>query len=114
MNQRNGGAGFGGFNFNGSETGYDVADYLLGAPAGFSQNSSQLLDSRSKYGGAYAQDSFRVSSNLTINFGVRWEFSQPWYDSQDKIVALVAGQQSTQYPTAPRGLVYPGDAGVAR
>lgn len=114
MNQRNGGAGFGGFNFNGSETGYDVADYLLGAPAGFSQNSLQLLDSRSKYGGAYAQDSFRVSSNLTINFGVRWEFSQPWYDSQDKIVALVAGQQSTQYPAAPRGLVYPGDAGVAR
>lgn len=114
MNQRNGGAGFGGFNFNGVETGYDVADYLLGAPSGFSQNSLQLLDSRSKYGGAYAQDSFRVSSNLTINFGVRWEFSQPWYDSQDKIVALVAGQQSTQYPTAPKGLVYPGDAGVAR
>lgn len=114
MNQRNGGAGFGGFNFDGGETGYDVADYLIGAPVSFSQNSLQLLDSRSKYGGAYAQDSFRVSGNLTINFGLRWEFSQPWYDTQDKIVALVAGQQSTQYPTAPRGLVYPGDAGVAR
>jgi hypothetical protein len=114
MNQRNAGGPVGSFAFNGEETGYDVADYLLGAPVNYSQSSLQLLDSRSKYGGAFAQDSIRVKSNLTLNVGLRWEFSQPWYDTQDKIVTMVPGQQSTQYPTAPTGLVYPGDAGIPR
>jgi hypothetical protein len=114
MNQRNSGNPTGGFAFNGAETGYDVADYLLGAPWDFTQNSLQLLDSRSKYGAAYGQDSIQVRSNLTVNVGLRWEFSQPWYDTQDKIVTMVPGQQSTQYPTAPLGLLYPGDAGIPR
>jgi hypothetical protein len=112
MNNRNGGGFVGQFGFTGGETGYDVADYLLGAPSSYSQSTVQVLDGRSRYGGAYAQDSFRIRSNVTLNLGVRWEFSTPWYDTQDKIVSLVPGQQSTQYPTAPRGLVYPGDAGI--
>jgi len=112
MNNRNGGDFVGQFGFNGQETGYDVADYLLGAPGGYSQASPQVLDGRSRYAGAFVQDSFRIRSNLTLNFGVRWEFSTPWYDTQNKIVALVPGEQSTQYPTAPRGLVYPGDPGI--
>ncbi|MGO8788555.1 MAG: TonB-dependent receptor, partial [Terriglobia bacterium] len=114
MNQRNAGAPVGGFSFDGSETGSDIADYLLGAPANYTQSSLQLLDSRSKYGSAFAEDSFHFRSNLTLNYGLRWEFSQPWYDTQNKIVALVPGEQSVQYPTAPTGLVYPGDPGVAR
>ena len=114
MNNRNGGGFVGQFNFSGEETGYDVADYLLGAPSSYSQSSPQVLDGRSRYGGAFAQDSFRMASNLTLNFGVRWEFSTPWYDNQNKIVTLVPGEQSVEYPTAPRGLVYPGDPGVSR
>jgi hypothetical protein len=114
MNQRNAGSSVGSFLFTGGETGYDVADYLLGAPDTYTQSSTQFLDSRSKYGSAFAQDAFQVSPSLTINVGLRWEFAQPWYDTQDKIVAIVPGQQSVMYPTAPRGLVYPGDPGVAR
>jgi len=112
MNNRNGGGFVGNFNFSGEETGSDVADYLLGAPSSYSQNSPQALDGRSKYGGAFVQDSFRLRSNLTLNYGLRWEFSTPWYDTQNKIVSLVPGLQSVQYPTAPKGLVYPGDPGV--
>ena len=112
MNNRNGGGFVGQFGFSGGETGYDVADYLLGAPSSYSQSSPQVLDGRSRYGGFFAQDSFRVKSNLTLNFGLRWEFSSPWYDTQNKIVALIPGEQSVQYPTAPTGLVYPGDPGV--
>jgi len=114
MNNRNGGGFVGNFSFTGGETGYDVADYLLGAPSGYSQASPQVLDGRSRYGGAFAQDSFRLASNFTLNFGLRWEFSTPWYDNQNKIVSLVPGEQSTEYPTAPRGLVYPGDPGIPR
>lgn len=114
MNQRNAGGPVGQFSFDGSETGSDVADYILGAPASYTQSSLQLLDSRSKYGAAFAQDSMHVKSNLTVNVGLRWEFSQPWYDAQNKIVALVPGEQSVQYPNAPKGLVYPGDPGIPR
>ena len=112
MNNRNGGGMAGGFSFTGDETGYDVADYLLGAPASYSQSSVQSLDGRSRYGGAYAQDSIRVNPNLTVNLGVRWEFSTPWWDTQNKIVSLVPGFQSTTYPTAPKGLAYAGDPGI--
>src|SRR6266446_2345884 len=114
MNHRNGGGFVGGFSFEGNETGYDVADYLLGAPTSYSQNSPQVLDGRSRYGGIYAQDSIRLRSNLTLNLGLRWEYSTPWYDTQNKIVALVPGLQSTQYPNAPTGLVYPGDPGIPK
>ncbi|MCW5978580.1 MAG: TonB-dependent receptor [Bryobacteraceae bacterium] len=114
LNRRDGGGLLGQFSFRGTETGYDVADYLLGAPTSFTQASLQVIDSRSKYAAAYAQDSFRVNPSLTVNFGLRWEMAQPWYDTQDKIVTMVPGQQSTQFPNAPRGLVYPGDAGVPR
>jgi len=97
------------FGFNGSETGSDFADFLLGAPSSYIQSSIQFLDSRTRYGAAYAQDSFRVKPNLTVNYGLRWEASMPWYDTEDKIETLVPGVQSTQFPTAPRGWLVPGD-----
>jgi Carboxypeptidase regulatory-like domain/TonB dependent receptor-like, beta-barrel len=109
INERNVCAPNGSFSFDGSETGNDFADYLLGAPSEYTQCSMQFLDSRSKYGGAFAQDSYRVSPNLTLNLGMRWEFSMPWYDTQDKIETIVPGVQSTVFPTAPLGWLVPGD-----
>jgi hypothetical protein len=102
------------FGFNGSETGSDFADFLLGAPSSYIQSSIQFLDSRTKYGAVFAQDSFRFRPNLTVNFGLRWEASMPWYDTEDKIETLVPGVQSTQFPTAPKGWLVPGDPGIPR
>ena len=114
INERNffGENGF--YIFDGSETGVDFVDFMLGAPGGgsFIQASQQLLDSRSKYFGAFAQDSWRVKSSLTFNYGLRWEFGQPWYDTQNKIDTIVPGQQSKIFTLAPKGLVFPGDAGI--
>jgi hypothetical protein len=99
----------GNYSFDGSETGNDFADFLVGAPASYVQEALQYMDTRTKYGSVYAQDSFRVRPNLTINFGLRWEASMPWYDTQDRIETLIPGVQSTVYPTAPRGWLVPGD-----
>lgn len=115
VNERNTCAPNGDFSFNGGsngETGSDFADFLVGAPVSYNQCSQQLLDSRTRYGGAYAQDTFRVTQNLTLNLGVRWEASMPWYDTQGKIETIVPGLQSTQFPTAPLGWVVPGDPGI--
>jgi hypothetical protein len=117
INERNFFGENGAFSFGGGESGSDFVDFLLGAPDSFIQASKQLLDSRSKYAGAFVQDSWRVRSSLTLNLGVRWEFSQPWYDTQGKIETVfpqnvVSGKASTLYPGAPLGLVVPGDPGV--
>jgi len=112
VNERNVYAPSGSFGFDGSETGSDIADLLLGAPASYIQASFQVLDSRTRYGAAFAQDSWRIKPNLTINYGVRWEVSMPWYDTQNKIETIVPGQQSTQFPGAPPGWVFPGDKGI--
>jgi outer membrane receptor protein involved in Fe transport len=104
----------GNFSFNGSETGFGFADFLLGAPNQYIQAALQVVDSRTKYAGAFAEDSFRIRPNLTINYGLRWEFSMPWYDTQDRIETLVPGQQSKVFPTAPKGWLVPGDDGIPR
>jgi len=114
VNERNVCAPNGSFSFDGSETGNDIADYLIGAPAGYTQCSFQVLDSRTHYGGIYGQDSIRVTPSLTLNLGLRWDVNQPWYDTQDKIETIVPGEQSVKFPTAPKGWVVPGDPGVPR
>ncbi len=112
VNERNTCAPNGDFTFNGTETGIDFADFLLGAPTSYNQCSQQFLDSRSRYGALYVQDSYKAKPNLTFNLGLRWEVSMPWYDTQGKIETIVPGEQSTQFPTAPLGWVVPGDPGI--
>jgi hypothetical protein len=109
INERNIATPNGSFTFDGSETGNDFADYLIGAPASFGQQGLQILDSRSRYGGAFAQDSWRIKPNLTLNIGVRWEINMPWYDTQNKIETIIPGIQSVVYPTAPLGWLVPRD-----
>ena len=114
INERNYYGENGSFGFNGQETGSDFADFLLGAPNSFIQASMQILDSRSHYVGAYGQDSWRATSNLTLNAGLRYEISTPWYDTQNKIEAIIPGVQSVLFPGAPKGYLVPGDPGVPR
>ncbi|MGC2369325.1 MAG: carboxypeptidase regulatory-like domain-containing protein [Candidatus Sulfotelmatobacter sp.] len=118
VNERNLASQDGAFVFDGTVTGVDFADYLLGAPTGagggYSQAALQLLDSRTRYGGAYAQDTWRVTPDLTLNLGLRWEVSMPWYDTQGKIQTWVPGEQSVVFPGSPKGLVFPGDPGVPK
>jgi len=114
INERNLAAENGQYGFSGSETGIDFADFLIGAPDSLTQASPQLLDSRSKYYALYAQDSWRVTPNLVFNYGLRWEASMPWYDTQNKTETIIPGKQSVKFPGAPLGFVVAGDPGVPR
>jgi hypothetical protein len=114
INERNTSCPNGCFTFNGSETGDDFADLLIGAPSAFSQAGQTQLNSRSTYFGAYGQDSWRVRPTLTLNLGLRWDVSQPWFDTKNMLSTFVPGEQSKVFPNAPTGMVFPGDAGIAK
>jgi hypothetical protein len=102
----------GSFLFAGSETGSDFADFLMGVASNYNQADSQTYYGRHRYAGAFAQDSWRVKSNLTLNYGLRWDLMRYWSEKYNQVPTFVLGEQSKVYPTAPRSLVYPGDPGV--
>src|SRR5262249_6795061 len=70
--QLNGSSG-GTFTFNGNITGLAQADYLIGALSTVQQSNPQFDSARYHYLGLYAQDSWRLSSRLKVNYGLRWE-----------------------------------------
>jgi hypothetical protein len=104
----------GNFLFFGSETGVDFADFLLGIPSQYNQSQLQAFYGRNKYAGIYAQDSWRVTKNRTVNEGLRWDRLEPWYEKYNQIATFEPGQQSVVFPTAPAGILFPTDPGVSR
>jgi hypothetical protein len=102
----------GDFQFSGSETGIDFADFLIGAPQNFSQGESYPTYGRSRYIGLFGQDSWRIRPNLTLNYGMRWDVSRPWSELHNELETLVPGLQSVVFPGSPTGWVFPGDPGV--
>jgi hypothetical protein len=104
----------GNFLFFGGETGVDFADFLLGVPSQYNQSQLQAFYSRNKYAGIYAQDSWRVKKNLTLNYGLRWDRIEPWYEKYNQIATFETGRQSVAFPGAPAGILFPTDPGVPR
>jgi hypothetical protein len=105
---------FFGTNFNGgtSETGSDFVDFLLGAPSSFVQGQSYPSYGRNFFMGLYAQDSWRVKSNLTVNYGITYSVSAPFKEKFNEIQTLIPGEQSVVFPGSPTGWLFPGDPGV--
>ncbi len=101
--------------FSGRHTGSAAADFLLGMPSRF-RTAVPGADSINEGDGwlysYYVQDEFRVTPRMTLNLGLRYELAEPFEDTGDALNSFRPGQQSTRFPDAPTGLVYPGDEGV--
>jgi hypothetical protein len=106
-------------------------NYLLGLPDEYGQGSAQEERVRSKSVYLYAQDSWKLKPNVTLNYGLRWELTTPLADAGQKVQTFRPGQVSTVYPcqlsdksplfgqgdcnstgVTPVGLVVPGDKGI--
>jgi hypothetical protein len=104
------------FTFNGNVTNNAIASFLLGYLQSFSQASGQFLDLRGKFFGLYAQDSWKLTRRITLNYGLRWEPFNPWREIEGRMGSFFpnlynVGQHSAVYPLAPAGLQFTGDAG---
>ncbi len=100
------------FNIDGTETGNAFADFLIGVPSNFTQSSGQPFYLRDRYAGLFAEDSWRIRRNLTLNFGLRWEYIMPFWEKYNQLQTIIPGRQSVLYPDAPAGLLVPGDPGI--
>jgi hypothetical protein len=103
----------GSFSFTGSETGSDFADFLLGIDSSYTQGQGQNFYNRNHYIGLYGQDSWRVNSQLTLNYGLRWDVLPPWSEKFNQLLTLDPNEQSVVFPNAPKGILFPGDPGVS-
>ncbi len=104
------------FTFSGQDTGNAMADFISGSLDSFTQLNISHDNEKWQYIGLYAQDSWKVNSRLTVNYGVRWE---PYLNgrllngqvSHFNMADFLGNVHSTVYPNAPAGTLYPGDAG---
>ena len=113
-------------------------DYVLGLPNTYSQGSAQHENVRSTSVYVFAQDSWKLRPNLTLNYGLRWELDTPLTDIGHHVQTFRPGQVTSIYPCQlaannplvqqfgstdcsetgpanavfPLGLVFPGDAGI--
>ena len=74
------------------------SDYMLGFPGSYGQGSAQVENVRSTALYLYAQDSWKIKPNLTLNYGLRWELNTPLADVSKHVQTFRPGQSSTVYP----------------
>jgi hypothetical protein len=96
-----------------------LASYLLGSLRTFQQGQGETKDDDDKLIALYGQDDFHVNRRLTLNMGLRWEPFIPWVETKGRVEQFRAanynaGIRSTEFPNAPAGLLFPGDAGMPK
>jgi hypothetical protein len=103
--------------FTGGVTGLGLADFMLGRANSHTAGTPTGAKMRSNYFGSYVQDNWRVSPNVTLNVGLRWDPYLPAYSGPGEIThfdraRFDAGLKSAVFPNAPAGLIFTGDDGM--
>lgn len=95
-----------------TRTGVAMADFLIGHPNTMSQDSPDDANENYWTYGFFAQDDWRITPQLTLNLGVRYDVQTAPTDTQRRIAVFEPGVQSQVSPTAMLGQLFPGDPGV--
>jgi hypothetical protein len=98
--------------WNGAYTGNGLADFLAGDLYKFTQGAGEVAPVSGWQPGFYGQDLYRLRPNISLTLGLRWDPNLPPQITAGRAAAWVPGQQSTVYPNAPAGMVFPGDKGI--
>jgi hypothetical protein len=93
-------------------TGDRFVDFLTGYADTFQQSTPTNIHRHNYDPAIFFQDNWHALPRLSLNLGVRWEVFPPFYGDGTG-GTFRAGVQSTKFPTAPIGILYQGDRGVA-
>jgi Carboxypeptidase regulatory-like domain/TonB dependent receptor len=89
------------------------ASFLWAHPVVFLQGRGDFSrEIRGHSFNAYAQDTYKLNRRVTLNYGLRYELPSPYTEIHNRQTLWIPGRQSTVIPSAPAGLLYPGDKGV--
>ena len=89
-----------------------AADFMLGFQYNETVGNSTNQAAKQYDLYLYAQDDWRATSKLTLNYGLRWEIPFAWKESDGEGVTFKPGYQSMVFPGAPAGVAYQGDPGI--
>jgi hypothetical protein len=84
-----GNSSHGDFSFNSSYTGISLADFLLGMASSSALSTQLIGEMRFRNYMFYAQDDWKLTPKLTLNLGLRYEFTTPWWEKHDNMNTLV-------------------------
>lgn len=99
------------FNFNGNITGNAMADFMLGEVYQFDQGGGEYKELYGTRWGFFGQDNWRVTPDLTLNLGLRWDPMFPFHDDLGRTQCFSPGARSARFPKAPAGYLNDGDPG---
>ena len=104
-------SGTGGFYSSGDP----ILDFELGVPDNYEQTSNGFINAVAGELYVYAQDSWKVSPDVTLNYGLAWDVEYPNKNMQFGGIGINCWENttasSTVFPGAPPGLFFPGDKG---
>ncbi|HZQ44396.1 MAG TPA: carboxypeptidase-like regulatory domain-containing protein [Acidobacteriaceae bacterium] len=99
--------------FDGSRSGIGMSDFYFGLDSQFYQDNGRKFYLRESRPALYLQDDYKVSHELTVNVGLRWDPWLPPIDKNQTLVGFQPGFKSTVAPNAPVGMQFVGDPGVS-
>ncbi len=107
-------------------TGNALSDFYTGMLSSMEQDTPYHTLESAWHTALFVQDNYRITPRFTANLGVRWDIDTPPVESLNLTAAFIpskaaltsnpssTGTQSTVIPSAPAGMFFPGDPGVAR
>jgi hypothetical protein len=78
----------GNFTYDGQFTGISLADFLLGYTGQFALTTQLLGQMRFRNYMFYALDDWKLTPRLTLNLGIRYELSTPWFEKHNNMNRL--------------------------